>query len=140
MVDTLTKLERSERMARIRSEGSQAELVVRRMLYACGYRYRLHRRDLPGTPDIVFARRKRVILVHGCFWHRHEDPKCRLARLPKSNLEFWLLKFESNKSRDRRQASQLTALGWKTHIVWECEIRDRKQLENDLRRFIEAEG
>ncbi len=100
MADTLSPVERSKRMARIRSRDTGPELVVRRMVHAMGYRYRLHRADLPGRPDLVFPGRKAVVYVHGCFWHRHPDPKCQLARLPKSKLGFWEPKLLLNRQRD----------------------------------------
>lgn len=93
------------------------------MLRALGYRYRLHGRGLPGRPDFVFASRRRVIFVHGCFWHRHPDPACPLARLPKTRLDFWLPKLEGNRERDERKLMELEAMGWKALVLWECELR-----------------
>lgn len=136
-MDTLTREQRSERMSRIRSRGSKPELVVRRLLHALGYRFRLHRRDLPGTPDLVFTSRRKVIFVHGCFWHRHGDPNCRLARLPKSRLEFWVPKLERNRARDEEHVEALRMLGWQTHVAWECKLADREQLANELQRFLD---
>src|SRR5664279_1164504 len=101
MVDTLTKAERSARMARIRGKDTGTELVVRSLIHSLGYRYRLHAKSLPGRPDLVFRKRRKVVFVHGCFWHRHDDPGCKLARLPKSRLEFWVPKLEGNRDRDR---------------------------------------
>lgn len=138
MVDTLTPKARSERMARVRNRDTKPELVVRRMLHAMGYRYRLHAKDLPGKPDIVFRGRKKVIFVHGCFWHRHPDPACPLARMPKSRLDFWLPKLEANRARDVATVGKLEAMGWSVLLVWECELRDREHLGNKLRRFIEG--
>ena len=103
-----------------------------------GYRYRLHAKDLPGRPDIVFRKRRRAIFVHGCFWHRHPDPECRLARLPKSRLDFWLPKLEGNRERDMATVARLESMGWDVLLVWECELRDREQLGNKLRRFVEG--
>ncbi|WP_428427298.1 very short patch repair endonuclease [Pararhizobium sp.] len=122
MTDTLNPSERSERMSRIRSKDSKPELVVRRLIHAMGFRYRLHRKDVPGKPDIVFGNRKKVIFVHGCFWHRHDDSSCKLARLPKSRLDFWLPKLERNVERDADNSARLDALGWDEMIVWECEL------------------
>lgn len=139
-MDTLTPEQRGERMSRIRSRDSKPELVVRRMLHALGYRFRLHRRDLPGTPDLVFPSRKKVVFVHGCFWHRHDDPDCRLARLPKSRPEFWLPKLERNRERDQEHEAALRALGWRTHVAWECRLRDKEQLANELSRFLDDAG
>jgi DNA mismatch endonuclease, patch repair protein len=122
-MDTLTARERSERMSRIRHKDSKAELVVRRLTHGLGYRYRLHGGTLPGKPDLVFAARKKVIFVHGCFWHRHPDPECRLARLPKSRQDFWLPKLEGNRLRDERNEQSLLDMGWTYLIVWECQTK-----------------
>ena len=105
-MDTLSKAQRSERMSRVRGKDTKPELLVRRLVHGMGYRYRLHRRDLPGTPDLVFPGRRKVIFVHGCFWHRHPDPACKLARLPKSRTDFWLPKLEGNRARDIENAAR----------------------------------
>jgi DNA mismatch endonuclease (patch repair protein) len=139
MADTLTPSARSERMGRVRGRDTKPEMVVRRLIHGMGYRYRLQARDLPGRPDIVFRKRKKAIFVHGCFWHRHPDPACKLARLPKTRLDFWLPKLEGNRSRDIANVERLEALGWQVLLVWECELRDREQLKNVLRRFIEGD-
>ncbi|WP_352581572.1 DNA mismatch endonuclease Vsr [Mesorhizobium sp. M0088] len=138
MADTLTFLERSQRMARVTGADTRPELIVRRQLWHMGYRYRLHARDLPGKPDVVFRGRKCAIFVNGCFWHRHPDPTCRLARLPKSRLDFWVPKLEANRERDVENISQLKALGWRVLLVWECRMKDREQLGNRLYRFVEG--
>jgi len=135
-VDTLSTSERSERMARIHGRDTKPEMVVRRLLHGMGYRYRLHRGDLPGKPDIVFGKRKKAIFIHGCFWHRHDDPTCRLARLPKSRLEFWGPKLAANAERDKLKQDALKRLGWNVLVVWECELRQSEQLENKLRQFV----
>jgi DNA mismatch endonuclease (patch repair protein) len=135
-VDTLSTIERSERMARIHGRDTKPEMVVRRLLHGMGYRYRLHRDDLPGKPDIAFGKRKKAIFIHGCFWHRHDDPACRLARLPKSRLEFWEPKLSANAERDALKQEALKRLGWKVLVVWECELRQSEQLENKLRQFV----
>lgn len=101
-----------------------------------GYRYRLHDRRLPGRPDLVFPRLKRVIQVHGCFWHRH--PRCALARLPKSRTDFWIPKLEENRARDLRVGRQLRKLGWRVLVVWECQLAKPKQLTENLGRFLSA--
>jgi DNA mismatch endonuclease (patch repair protein) len=103
-----------------------------------GYRYRLHRKTLPGKPDLVFGGRRKVIFVHGCFWHRHQDPNCRLARLPKSRQEFWIPKLEGNRERDSRTESALCSLGWRYLVIWECQMRDRAFLENETRTFLDS--
>jgi DNA mismatch endonuclease (patch repair protein) len=124
MVDFLTPAQRSERMSRIRGRDSQPELALRRVLHRLGLRYRLHAKDLPGKPDLVFPRYKAAVFVHGCFWHRHEG--CKIATTPKSNTSFWLEKFEKNVTRDSRVAAQLSALGWQVFVVWECELTPSK--------------
>lgn len=126
-------------MGRVRGRDTKPELVVRRLIHGMGYRYRLHAKDLPGRPDIVFRRRRRVIFVHGCFWHRHPDPACKLARLPKTRLDFWLPKLERNRQRDLTDVERLEKMGWQVLLVWECELGDREQLRNMLRRFIEGD-
>lgn len=112
-------------MARIRSRDTQPELRVRRALHAAGLRFRLHVKNLPGKPDIVLPSRRIAIFVHGCFWHRHPDPDCKRARLPKSRPEFWIPKLEGNRRRDLEKEEQLRRAGWDVRIIWECEIRDR---------------
>lgn len=138
MTDTLSPLERGRRMSLIRGKHTKPEMRVRKMLHAMGYRYRLHGRDLPGNPDIVFRSRRKVIFVHGCFWHRHSDPNCKLARLPKSRLEFWEPKLLGNRARDERAVEALKLAGWEVLVVWECESRQDEQLENKLRAFLEC--
>jgi DNA mismatch endonuclease (patch repair protein) len=113
---------RSLLMARVRREHSRPERAVRKYLHRAGFRYRLHDRRLPGTPDIVFPRFRCVIFVNGCFWHRHPD--CRRASMPKTRIDFWLAKFQKNVSRDKAAASALERLGWRVIVVWECETRD----------------
>jgi DNA mismatch endonuclease (patch repair protein) len=135
-VDTLSPAERSEIMARVRSKNSRPEVLVRKLVFALGYRYRLHARDLPGHPDLVFRKRRKVIFVHGCFWHRHEG--CALARLPKSRLDFWEPKLEGNKQRDKRSRKALNRDGWKVLTIWECQTTKIRRLESTLRRFLDA--
>ena len=125
---------RSENMRRIRSKDTAPELAVRRLLHALGYRYRLHRKDLPGKPDIVFPGRRKVIFVHGCFWHPHEN--CRISHAPKTNQGYWLPKLEMNLSRDRKHESAINGMGWKTLIVRQCEITEG--LRDRLVDFLEA--
>lgn len=128
--------ERSERMSRIRGKHSRPEMAVRKLIHAMGFRYRLHDRSLPGSPDLVFRSRRKAVFVHGCFWHRHPDPDCKLARMPKSRLEFWKPKLEGNRERDLRRQSELEDLGWRFWVVWECQLRDEEQLKNELRAFL----
>lgn len=118
-------------MARIGPKDTKPELIVRRLLHRMGRRFRLHRRDLPGTPDIVLPGPRKALFVHGCFWHRH--PGCRKASTPKTRPAFWTDKFERNVERDSRKESELRAAGYDVLIVWECETRDAGALENKLR-------
>jgi DNA mismatch endonuclease (patch repair protein) len=125
-------------MSRVRDRNTGPEMRVRRLLHALGYRYRLHRRDLPGKPDLVFPGRRSVIFVHGCFWHRHESPDCPLARLPKSRQDFWLPKLEANRKRDSANLTQLQILGWRTLTIWECELRNMETASSRMLVFLEA--
>lgn len=118
---------RSALMAMVRGKDTKPELVVRSTLHAMGFRFRLHRRDLPGSPDIVLPRLRLAILVHGCFWHRHEG--CRLASMPKTRKDFWGAKFEANVRRDRRNVEAIRGLGWRAEVVWECETRSSNLIE-----------
>ncbi len=133
MTDNLTLKQRSYTMSRVRSVDTSPELVVRRLSYALGYRHRLHRRDLPGTPDLVFPSRRKVIFVHGCFWHGHG---CSRDRTPATNRAYWNAKRRRNKARDHRDLAELCALGWKALLVWECELRDLVRLTRRIRRFL----
>lgn len=137
-MDTLSSEQRSERMRRVRGKDTGPEWTVRRLVHRLGFRYRLHDRSLPGSPDLVFRSRRKVIFVHGCFWHRHPDPACKLARLPKSRLDFWLPKLTANKVRDERLLEALREQGWQSLVVWECESRHIEQLENKVKAFLEA--
>jgi DNA mismatch endonuclease (patch repair protein) len=134
MVDTLSPAARSERMSRIRGKNTVPEIVARRLAHGLGYRFRLHRKDLPGSPDLVFPRLKKVVFVHGCFWHGHD---CGKGRLPKSNVEFWQTKIAKNRERDERAVTALKAGGWSVLVLWQCDTKDKKTLENRLRRFLE---
>jgi DNA mismatch endonuclease, patch repair protein len=133
-MDTLTRAERSLRMAKVRDRDTKPELTIRRLVHADGYRYRLHVRTLPGCPDLVFASRRKVIFVHGCYWHRH--PKCKLARLPKSKLDFWLPKLEGNHRRDIRSARLLRRAGWSVLTIWECELASVDAVRAKYREFL----
>jgi len=121
-------------MQRIRKTNTKPEMTVRRLVHAMGYRYRLHQSKLPGSPDIVLARHRKVILVHGCFWHRHDCADGR--KLPRSKPEYWGPKLERNRRRDEVSVALLRELGWNVLIVWECEIRDIRWLGNVLARFL----
>ena len=134
-MDVFTPEKRSEIMSRVRDRNTKPEMTVRRLLHGLGYRYRLHRRDLPGTPDIAFMGRKKAVFVHGCFWHRHEG--CNKASTPKTRVKFWKTKFDENKRRDERKLSALKELGWKTMVVWECEIKDLEGIDAKVTEFLE---
>ena len=136
MVDSLSPEERSEIMARVRSKNSRPEMAIRRLVFALGYRYRLHARTLPGCPDLVFRSKRKVIFVHGCFWHRHAS--CALARMPKSRLDFWIAKLEGNRQRDQKNKRALSREGWKVLTIWECQLNDAVRLEARIRRFLDA--
>ena len=129
--------ERSALMARVGQKNTKPELIVRRLLHGLGYRYRLHRKNLPGTPDICFPSRKKVIFVHGCFWHRHEG--CRRTTTPKTRTSFWEEKFRQNVARDHRKIDDLHQLGWNALVVWECETEDISKLESRLIDFLSPE-
>lgn len=135
MVDTLTMAERSRVMGRVRSRDTKPEMIVRRLTHGMGYRYRLHDKKLPGCPDLVFRRRRKVIFVHGCFWHRHRN--CALARLPKSRRDFWTPKLNANRKRDERNLRELAKAGWSALVLWECEIGDADALARRIRDFLE---
>ncbi|WP_238215347.1 very short patch repair endonuclease [Pseudomonas sp. PAGU 2196] len=122
----------SDRMRLIKREHTQPELVVRRLLHSMGLRFRLHSKSLPGSPDVVLPKRRTVVFVHGCYWHRH--PGCRYASTPKTRQDFWLPKFASNVERDNRKAEQLRELGWRVVVVWECETKDVMSLDARLRK------
>ena len=126
-------------MSRIRGKGSAPEMKLRRLVHGMGFRYRLHIQELPGTPDLVFPSRHAVIFMHGCFWHRHEG--CKLARLPKSKLDFWKTKLQANKERDLLHQRQLRDLGWRVLVVWECEMSDPERMSAIVGDFLrEQEG
>lgn len=126
MADIVVPRKRSEMMAGIRAKDTKPELVVRRLLHSLGYRFRLHRKDLPGKPDIVLPKWNTVIFVHGCFWHGHAD--CPLFRLPKSRTEFWAKKISANRERDAKAKHQMGNLGWKVLEIWECSSKGRTAL------------
>ncbi|WP_083415253.1 very short patch repair endonuclease [Massilia timonae] len=126
---------RSALMARIGSKNTKPELIVRKLVYSMGYRYRLHKKDLPGRPDIVFAARKKLIFIHGCFWHAHS---CKRGFKPKTNVEFWNAKLQRNIERDQETLSKLKSLGWQSLVIWECEIKDLTLVEKRVRSFIEG--
>ena len=127
--------QRARNMSAIKSKNTKPEIAVRKLLHSMGYRFRLHRKDLPGSPDIVLPKYKTVIFVHGCFWHRHEN--CKYASTPKTRQEFWNKKFNENILRDKKNLEILSSLGWKIIIIWECEIRNKKiNLEQIIKNVI----
>ena len=137
MTDTVTPQRRSEIMSNIRAKGMKPEMAARRLTHAMGYRYQLHRKDLPGRPDLVFPGRSKVIFVHGCFWHQHSDAHCKIARQPQSNQHYWLPKLQRNVTRDGEHQAKLLALGWDVLVIWECEIEADGGIEGRVRQFLE---
>jgi DNA mismatch endonuclease, patch repair protein len=136
-VDSLSRGERSALMSRIRAGNTKPEIAVRRLLHALGFRFRLHRSDLPGHPDIVLPGRRTVVFVHGCFWHRHS--RCRKATTPQTRRSFWSLKFKQNVERDKRQQRELKRMGWGVVVVWECETRNLERLRDRISLALEMD-
>lgn len=134
MVDVLNRSQRRLNMSRIRARDTSPEIFVRRFVHSLGYRFRLHRRELPGTPDLVFVARRKAIQVHGCFWHVHS---CRFGRVtPATNPQFWSDKRASNVTRDRKNLRKLRRLGWGVLVVWECELSNRAKAQGRIKRFL----
>jgi len=134
MPDNRTQAQRRATMQAVRGSDTQPEWIVRRLLHGLGYRYRLHVKNLPGKPDIAFSKRKKAIFVHGCFWHAHG---CGIGQPPKSKLDYWLPKLEQNRQRDARKAKELCDMGWKTLMIWQCELEDIRALKKKLKSFLE---
>ena len=134
MPDIFDPEKRSEIMSRIRGRDTRPEMIVRRIAHGLGFRFRLHRKDLPGRPDIVFQRHQAVIVVHGCFWHRH--PGCKRASSPKTRVRYWQNKFEDNVVRDKRNETALRDLGWKVMVIWECETKDHEAVAARIESFL----
>lgn len=134
-MDKLSPAERSENMRRIRSRNMKPELIVRSLAHRLGYRFRLHRKDLPGKPDLVFGSRRKVIFVHGCFWHQHG--RCIDSKLPKSNTEYWHPKLMRNVERDAASIRALRAAKWQSLVIWECETKDESRLARKIGRFLD---
>jgi len=124
-------------MRRIRSRDTQPELAIRSLVHKMGYRFRLHRKDLPGKPDLTFVSRRKVIFLHGCFWHAHH---CKTAHIPKSNASYWGPKLQRNRARDKKNLKALIRLGWKPLVVWECELSDERRLRRCVRQFLEQKA
>ncbi len=133
-MDNLTPELRSRHMRGVRREHTKPEMIVRRIAHAMGYRFRLHRKDLPGSPDLVFPRLKKTIFVHGCFWHGHDG--CRYATVPKTRTEWWLAKVAKNQERDALAIARLSELGWEAKVVWECETRKPAELPERIGNFL----
>ena len=136
MSDVLTQEQRSRCMSNIKGKDTKPEMFVRRLVHAMGYRYRLHRRDLPGTPDLVFPKHRKVIFVHGCYWHRHNCPEGQVRA--KTNSEFWENKIQGNVARDLRNQAELERMGWQVLLVWECWTKDPAKLESIIKNFLSA--
>jgi DNA mismatch endonuclease, patch repair protein len=136
MTDTVPVERRSEIMRQVRSRDTVPEMIVRRLVFGMGYRYRLHSKDLPGKPDLVFPKRKKVIFVHGCFWHGHEG--CKRARLPGTNREYWSAKIERNLKRDQQTLLQLSSLGWKSLVIWECALQNASNVTSMIEEFLDG--
>lgn len=134
MADIVSPAKRSAIMRRVRGKDTAPEFAVRRMAHHLGARFRLHMKKLPGSPDLVFPRRRLALFVHGCFWHRHRG--CRFAYNPKSNVEFWKGKFKNNVARDRRVRGELEGLGWNVAIIWECQTADSDRLRMELKELL----
>ena len=135
-MDTRTPEQRRRIMRSVKSRNTGPELVVRRLLHGMGYRYRLHRKDLPGRPDIALGPRRKAIFVHGCFWHGHDCPK---GRLPKSRLDYWQPKVDKNRERDRTKEEQLKSVGWSVLTIWQCETKDLETLAARLQDFVDSD-
>lgn len=129
-----TSVQHSLRLRRVGNKDTKTELTVRRMVHSLGYRYRTHGAKLPGTPDLVFSRKRKIIFVHGCFWHRHE---CRAGRIePRVNTSYWFPKLKRNKERDTDNQSRLRDLGWDVFVVWECDLKDREAIQDKICQFL----
>lgn len=135
MADKISRKRRSENMRRIRSKGMRPELTVRRLVHSLGYRYRLHVPRLPGKPDLVFPRLKKIIEVRGCFWHQH-GRRCIDSHIPKSRIDYWMPKLQTNRQRDNQNIKKLRALGWNVFVVWECQVRNADVLRQNITKFL----
>jgi DNA mismatch endonuclease, patch repair protein len=135
MTDSISKARRSANMRAVHGRNTRPEILVRQIAFGLGYRFRLHRADLPGKPDIAFPGRQKAIFVHGCFWHQHKG--CRRATVPKSNRGFWRKKLGRNIARDATQLAAIRKRGWRALVVWECEIKNKHRLGAKMKRFLE---
>ena len=135
-MDRFTPSQRSSIMRKVKAKNTKPEIIVRNMVYSMGFRYRLNRRNLPGSPDLVFTGRKKAIFVHGCFWHQHQG--CRHSTLPSARQEYWSTKLTANRVRDERTSALLMEMGWQVLIVWECELKDQDRVKGFLSDFLNA--
>lgn len=136
MADRISPEDRSRLMARVKRSNTKPEIIVRKLLHARGWRYRLHVKGLPGTPDIVFPSRNAILFIHGCFWHGHT---CRLGRLPSSRPEFWIPKIQANRHRDQRKIDQLVEAGWRVMTVWQCSLNEPEVALSDIETFLRSQ-
>lgn len=132
-MDTVSKQKRSEIMSKVKRKNTKPEILIRKALFAKGFRYRVNVKALPGTPDIVLKKYRTIILVHGCFWHGHD---CKYGKIPATNTEFWKEKQERNKERDKRTIEELETSGWRVFVVWECEVKNKIFYEQTLKKII----
>ena len=137
-MDKISKSRRSENMRKIRSKDTNPELIVRKLIFNEGYRYRLHNKHLPGKPDLTFPSKKKVIFINGCFWHQHNVPSCKYFHIPKSNLKYWLPKLERTVKRDFKNQSELVKLGYSFLIIWECEVENKTLLLRKIKSFLKT--
>lgn len=135
-MDTISPARRSAIMSKIRAKNTQPELTVRQIAHKLGFRFRLHKTDLPGKPDITFPKLKKIILVHGCYWHRHSG--CKKSYIPKSNIDFWQKKFFTNMVRDQETVKKLESAGWEVLIIWECETKNLENLSTTIKSFLDG--
>lgn len=138
MTDHVDSSKRSAMMAAVRSKNTSPELAVRKLIHSMGYRYRLHGNGLPGKPDLVFAGKRKVIFVHGCFWHRHRG--CAKASTPKTRVDFWQTKFDQNVARDKKTVRSLKRLGWQVLTIWQCELKDAARVARRLNEFLKEDN
>jgi DNA mismatch endonuclease Vsr len=136
MTDTVDTMTRSEIMRRVRSTDTKPEMQVRSIAHRLGYRFRLHRADLPGKPDLTFPGLRKIVFVHGCFWHRHK--RCKEATMPASRRDYWETKLERNATRDKESCAALRRLGWRVLVVWECQLKNPARVESRLKRFLDS--
>jgi DNA mismatch endonuclease (patch repair protein) len=133
-MDTFSPQQRSEIMRRVRSQDTKPEMIVRRLVHRRGFRYRLHAKELPGRPDLVFPKRRKIVFVHGCYWHAH---RCPASALPETHRDYWEAKLRRNAERDKRTVRQLRKAGWAVLTIWECQTRNRERLASRLIHFLE---